>query len=250
MPARINIPPSPRQDDTEAMSTWYARIRGAILKTGQAITWLNLDFTGSNLTSILTRNHNDLQNVQGGSNGSRYHLTSAEHTDLTDGGGTTLHTHSYNNLTDLPTAIYGGFSDTTDQTLAAANTGYAISFDTHPVMDGITLVTGTKVTVPTTGIYSISFSAQITSTSASTKMVWFWPKLNGTSIPGSTIIQTISGASTTLIVTRNGLFSLNANDYIEAWWAADSTAVQLEAAPATAFAPTTPSAVLAIHKVA
>jgi hypothetical protein len=105
MPTRINIPPSPRQDDTEAMSTWYARIRDAILKTGQAITWLNLDFTGSNLTSILTRNHNDLQNVQGGSNGSRYHLTSAEHTDLTDGGGTTLHTHSYNNLTDLPPGL-------------------------------------------------------------------------------------------------------------------------------------------------
>lgn len=250
MANKINLPPAPIQEDSDAMRTWYARLRDSVLKIGSSITWLNMDFTGSNLTSILTRNHNDLQSIQGGSNGSRYHLTGAQQADLTDGGGTTLHTHSYNNLTDIPSKVYGGFSDTTDQTLAAIDTGYAISFNTQPVTDGVTLVAGTKVTVPTTGVYSISFSAQITSGSASTKMVWFWPKVNGMSIAGSTIIQTISGASTTRVVTRNGLFPLNANDYIEAWWAADSTDVQLESAPATAFAPATPSVVLAIHQVA
>ena len=45
-----------------------------------------LNFTSSNITSILTRNHNDTQNTQGGSSGERYHLTAAQHTGVTAGG--------------------------------------------------------------------------------------------------------------------------------------------------------------------
>ena len=55
------------------------------------ILWDSLDFGGSNLTDIETRNHADLQNI----NTSSYtHLTAANHTDLTDGGDTTLHYHA------------------------------------------------------------------------------------------------------------------------------------------------------------
>ena len=45
-----------------------------------------LDFTSSNITSILTRNHNDTQNNQGGSSGERYHLTEVQHTAITGAG--------------------------------------------------------------------------------------------------------------------------------------------------------------------
>ena len=48
-----------------------------------------LNFTGSNITSILTRNHNDTQNTQGGSSGERYHLTAAQHTGVTAAGNFT-----------------------------------------------------------------------------------------------------------------------------------------------------------------
>jgi len=48
-----------------------------------------LNFTASNLTSIVTRNHNDTQNTQGGSSGERYHLTEAQHTGVTAGGNFT-----------------------------------------------------------------------------------------------------------------------------------------------------------------
>lgn len=234
MGKQINLPPAPRQDDTEAMTTWYSRVRDAILKVGQVITWSNLDFTGSNITDIVTRNHNDLQNIQGGSSGQRYHLTSAE----------------YTGLQALISEAYGSFSDTTNQTVAAINTPTVISFDTQPVTDGITLVSGTQVTVPNTGIYAISFSVQITSTSSSAKNLWFWPRVNGSDIPGSTIMQTITNSSTTMVVSRNGLFPLTAGDYVEAWWAADSLNITLEAAAATAFSPATPSVTLAIHQVA
>lgn len=40
-----------------------------------------------------TTDHNSLSNFDGGTTGEYYHLTAAQHSDLTDGGNTTLHAH-------------------------------------------------------------------------------------------------------------------------------------------------------------
>ena len=56
---------------------------------GQLGYFNGLNFTNSNITSILTRNHNDTQNTQGGSSGERYHLTAAQHTGVTAAGNFT-----------------------------------------------------------------------------------------------------------------------------------------------------------------
>jgi len=53
---------------------------------GQLGYFNGLNFTNSNITSIVTRNHNDTQNTQGGSSGERYHLTAAQHTGVIAGG--------------------------------------------------------------------------------------------------------------------------------------------------------------------
>lgn len=71
---------------------WYEKLRSLINDT--TINFTDLDFAGSNLTSIATRNHNDLQNIQGGAAGDHYHLTNAQATDLTDGGDSAAHFHS------------------------------------------------------------------------------------------------------------------------------------------------------------
>lgn len=48
--------------------------------------YTGLNFTGSNLTSLVTRNHNDTQSISGGSSGERFHLTEAQHTGVIAGG--------------------------------------------------------------------------------------------------------------------------------------------------------------------
>ena len=54
---------------------------------GSAVgTFNGLNFTDSNITSILTRNHNDTQNISGGASGDRFHLTQAQHTGVIAGG--------------------------------------------------------------------------------------------------------------------------------------------------------------------
>lgn len=51
---------------------WYTNLTNFL--NGTNIPWSNLNFTGSNLTDIQTRNHNDLQNIQGGNPTNHYHV--------------------------------------------------------------------------------------------------------------------------------------------------------------------------------
>ena len=77
-----------------AVQQWMLMIERMLSNPG-ALTWTLLDFSGSNLTDLATRNHNDLQSVQGGAAADYYHLTLVQHTDLTDAGATTLHKHDH-----------------------------------------------------------------------------------------------------------------------------------------------------------
>jgi len=145
---------------------------------------------------------------------------------------------------------YGSFTNTTDHNLAATNTATAIDFDTTSLSDDISLnAGGDRVIFSHAGVYSISFSTQITSSSGSLKTVWFWPRVNGVDVAGSTIKVSIKDNSATTVMSRTAVFTLSDNDYLQAMWAADSTDVKLEAAPATAFAPSTPSAILTASRI-
>ena len=57
------------------------------------LSWSKVNKTGSNLTDLATRLHNDLQSLQGGASGEYYHLTNTQLTGLTGGGNTSLHLH-------------------------------------------------------------------------------------------------------------------------------------------------------------
>ena len=68
--------------------TFYgdANLTSIVLPLG-AVLWSYINKAGSNLTDIVTRNHNDLQNVQGGNGTEEYHLTNSEHSNLTSISG-------------------------------------------------------------------------------------------------------------------------------------------------------------------
>jgi len=145
---------------------------------------------------------------------------------------------------------YGTFVDTTDQTAAAINTAYPITFNTTKTADGIYVGAPTsRIYFENAGLYNLKFSAQVTSTSASTKTLWFFPSINGTAVPDSAMKMSISNNNFTALISRSVSMSFNAGDYLEATWATDDTTITLEAAPATAFAPATPSVILAIHEI-
>jgi hypothetical protein len=94
---------------------WIFLLWKRVSSAGQ-ILWSYLDFTGSNLTDLETRNHADLQNHN---TTDYYHLTQANHTDLTDGGQTSLHKHDHAaqdnlNSTDYYHMTQANHTDLTD----------------------------------------------------------------------------------------------------------------------------------------
>ena len=92
-PFPIGVPPS-----HSYINDWYEKLRN-ILNSGEVpVHWSNIIFTGSNLTDLSTRNHNDLQNIQGGSSGQYNHLTNAEVASLS-----TFITNNTNMLAGFPT---------------------------------------------------------------------------------------------------------------------------------------------------
>ena len=76
MPPQYQLPPPPPDlPQPRWFQLLYARILAANIG---AIAWLGIDFSLSNLTSIVTRNHNDLQSIQGGAASNYQHLTTAQ----------------------------------------------------------------------------------------------------------------------------------------------------------------------------
>jgi hypothetical protein len=137
----------------------------------------------------------------------------------------------------------------TDQTAVATNTAYALTY-TSSASDGIANGTpASRIVFDEAGQYMISFSAQISSTSSSTVNFWFWPRVNGSDVTGSTMKNALHQNGSVLVVSRSAIFELNAGDYLEAMWAVDSTNGFLDATVATAFAPAAPASTIAITRL-
>ena len=142
---------------------------------------------------------------------------------------------------------YGAFQDTTDQT-ATANTATVMTFNTTDFSNGVSVVSGSKLTVAQAGIYNLQFSAQFDNTDTQEHDVSIWLRQDasgaGTDISGSAglvgVPSSHGGISGHTIVGWNYFVTLNTNDFVEIWWATPNTAVTIQAY-AAGTSPTRPS---------
>ena len=144
---------------------------------------------------------------------------------------------------------YGTFSSTADQTLPAINTATAITLNTTGLSNGVTLTSGSRLNVVEAGFYQIDFSLQLQSSSGSVKTAYVWLRKNGSNEANTTraFTSNINNGETPLSVTYT--ISLAAADYVELYWAADSTNVTLNALAASAFAPAAPSVIVNVTQL-
>lgn len=148
----------------------------------------------------------------------------------------------------LADGIYMG-GITTNQTAAAINTPYALTY-TPQFADGITNGTpASRIVFAEGGLYQVSFSAQISSSSSTSTKFYFWPRINGVDVQGSTMINTLHNNGASVVTSRTATFEVSAGDYLEAMWAVDVTSGFLEAAAATAFSPAAPASTITITRV-
>ena len=145
---------------------------------------------------------------------------------------------------------YGVFSKTTDQSPAATNTEYLLTFDSTEISNGVTIGTPTsRIIVPASGLYRLDANLQLTSGSPSSKNIWVWFKKNGTAIQNSARLVTSDLNNGYIPLAMQEPVSLAAGDYIELAFAADSTAVTVDNVAATAFAPAAPAVILSVTQV-
>ncbi len=72
-PTPIGVPPG-----HSFWNDWYEKLR-VIVNTGSiSVLWSNINFSGSSITDIASRAHNNLQSIQGGAAGEYNHITNAQ----------------------------------------------------------------------------------------------------------------------------------------------------------------------------
>jgi hypothetical protein len=146
---------------------------------------------------------------------------------------------------------YGYFADFNNQSVATINTATAITWDTTAYSHNISIdgTDASKIVFERSGVYRLNFSAEITSSSGSTVTFYFWPRINGVNIANSTMVTTLHNNGQKKIISRSGVFDVNANDYLQSMFAVDSANGSLSTTAATAFCPSSPSVTLSVAEL-
>jgi len=154
------------------------------------------------------------------------------------------------NTAPTPLGYYGAFSDVTDQFAALINTGYPMLLGVTDLSNGVTVVSGSRVTIANTGIYNIQWSAQFRNPDAAEHDVTIWLRKNGVDVPGSAGIVLVPKKHGSFdghtLPSWNFLIDPIAGDYYEFVWSTVDTDVFISFEPAGSPPPSTASVVLTV----
>ena len=151
---------------------------------------------------------------------------------------------------------YGAFQDSTDQMAANTTTAYAITLNTTDFSNGVTLASGSRITVVDAGIWNLQFSIQVKNTTNDTQDIEIWFRKNGTNIDNSNSRFNLSprkssGDPSHTIAALNFFASMDSTDYLEIMWRVSDVGVSIEhyAAGTSPTRPATPSAIVTMSFV-
>lgn len=153
----------------------------------------------------------------------------------------------------ISTHIFGSFYDTTTQTVASGAVK-AMELNTTDISGGVTIANNTlgrptRITVNTTGVYNIQFSAQLNrETGGNTKQIDIWLRANELDVPWSNTGLNVQANAKKLVAAWNFFVSLTAGQYAEIMWTQDD-AIDILASPAGPNFPETPSIIVTVNKV-
>ena len=143
--------------------------------------------------------------------------TSTTFTGITRGVyGTTNVAH---NIGDAVTEALG---------VASATTAIAIPFDSTDTSNEVSIdtTTNSKIVFAVAGYYNIQFSAQLLNFTTTDDNVTFWWKQNGTDVAYSAGIQAVpakhGSSAGAAIVSWNIVLPIQANDYVQLYYASES----------------------------
>jgi hypothetical protein len=118
-------------------------------------------------------------------------------------------------------------SDSTDQLATEADTPTVIKWNTLEAGNGFTLNAPGSATALISGIYKITYSLQFANTDNAIHNAAVWLKVNNIDVPRSTTVFTLqarksAGVFNFVCAYSEVVFSLEAGDEMELYWAADA----------------------------
>jgi len=154
------------------------------------------------------------------------------------------------NTAATPLGYYGAFQDLTNQTAAVINTGYPMLLGVTDLTNGVTIVSGSRITIANTGIYNIQWSGQFTNPTAAEHNITIWLRKNGVDVPGSAGIVLVPKKHGSfdghVLPAWNYLIDPVAGDYYEFVWSTENISVYMSFTPAGSPPPSTASVIVTV----
>jgi len=118
---------------------------------------------------------------------------------------------------------HGAFYDTTAQTAVSTTAAYVVKLNSTSFSSGVSLVSGSKMTVAQEGVYNLQFSIQLNNTGTAPCDVDVWVRQNGADIPNSNSRLGLSarkgpGDPFHVLVSLNIFADMKEGDYLELVW--------------------------------
>jgi hypothetical protein len=181
-------------------------------------------------------------------------LTGAELVPLVQSGANVKSTLS--NLTTFTRGNAGAFQSNVTQT-GSTTVGTVFTFNSVDYADGVTLVSGSQLTVPVAGTYNLQFSAQFQTTDTQPQDINVWLRLNGTDIAGSNGLIGMPARKNPSdpfhgIYGWNYFVTMTAGQYLQLVWLPTATTVTCPAYASSASPayPSTASIIATVQQVA
>lgn len=150
---------------------------------------------------------------------------------------------------------FGAFSSANDQT-GSITSGTVMTFTGTDIADGITLASGSQLTVPNDGIYNLQFSAQLKNVENAQHDVTIWFRVNGVDVPNSATQITVPARKSAGIfgygvASWNIFLDMNAGDYAQIVWLPTIATLTIEALPSSVSPdyPAIPSVIATMNQV-
>jgi hypothetical protein len=178
---------------------------------------------------------------------------------LTSSGGGAPTWTAVSSGSSTSTGYYGSFFDTTTQTHTSANTAKSMTLNQTPPAagteaSGVSIVSGSRITVANAGVYNIQFSAQLDNSDSQEHDADIWIALNGTTVANSNTQITVPASHGSTngneVAAWNFVLTLAAGDYIELKWSVHDVSISLPTYSPVSPHPATPSLIVTVSQVA
>jgi hypothetical protein len=150
---------------------------------------------------------------------------------------------------------HGAWQDLTTQS-GSITAGTPFTFDTEDVAGGVTLVSGSRLTVPISGDYNFQWSGQFQNVENTIESVTVWLRINGTDVAGSAGVISLAARKSASIFARtiigwNYFLTLTAGQYVEIVWLPSVVTITVPSFPAsiTPAHPSTASVIVTVNQV-